>query len=329
MALPPLVLDPYLRPQIWGGRRLESVLGKTLPDDGSYGESWEVSAHRHSVSRVADGPFEGMLLTDLCAERAAELYGTNRPENDEFPLLIKFLDAQKLLSVQVHPDDETAARLLGNERGKTESWVVLDVQPEGRIYAGLKEGVTRDDLQRHLEAGTTDECLYSFQPKVGDCLLLEAGTVHTVGGGVMIAEVQQSSDATFRLFDWNRLGTDGVPRQLHIEESLESIDWNRGPLHPLEPTEIAGFPDGVQGQGLSRSPFFAMDRYRFSAPLRNPYENKLSIWMILDGFVELESPTERRGFPKGTTVLLPASASEATWHPNSGEVTILGVTLSP
>ena len=266
----PLFFVPYLRPQVWGGRRLESLFGKQLPDERTYGESWELSAHPHHVSVVGEGPLRGTSLTDLCQRFPEEMFGARRPVGDVFPLLIKLLDCQTLLSIQVHPDDSTAARLLPGERGKTEAWVVLDVAPGGRIFAGLKDGVGHADLQEHLQAGTTDQCLHALEPRVGDCLFIDAGTVHAVGNGVVIAEVQQSSDATFRLFDWNRLGDDGKPRQLHIDQSLASIDFSAGSLAPVTPEALTDLPAGATGERLVRCPHFGMDRYQLDRGLTVP-----------------------------------------------------------
>jgi hypothetical protein len=197
----PLVFEPYFRAQVWGGRRLQERLGKRLPLDGRFGESWEISAHEHHVSRVAEGPLQSTPLSDLWRERGGELVGQGSKIASKFPLLIKYLDCHELLSVQVHPTDELARELIGDESGKTEAWVIIEAEPTARIYAGLRPGVTRDVLQKHLDAGTVAECLHSFVPRAGDCVFLPAGTVHAVGGGVLMAEVQQTSDATFRLFD--------------------------------------------------------------------------------------------------------------------------------
>ncbi len=207
----PLVFESYLRPQVWGGRRL-AELGKALAP-GAYGEAWEISAHKHHPSRVLEGPLRGMTLAELWDSRARELYGSHRAPPPRFPLLVKFLDCRELLSVQVHPSDELVRELAADEAGKTETWVILDTEPGARIYAGLKPGVTRQDVLRHLDSASVADCLHSFVPKAGDCLFLPAGTVHAVGGGVLMAEVQQSSDATFRLFDWNRPGPDGRLRR--------------------------------------------------------------------------------------------------------------------
>src|SRR5262249_49482861 len=158
----------------------------------------------------------------LTARHADALFGSQSPPT-LFPLLIKYLDAHDWLSVQVHPDDRLAEELSPGECGKTEAWVVLHAEPGSRIWAGLRPGVAQADLERHLERGTVVECLHALEPRAGDCIFLPAGTVHAVGGGVLLAEVQQTSDATFRLFDWNRIQPDGTRRPLHIEQSLASI----------------------------------------------------------------------------------------------------------
>jgi mannose-6-phosphate isomerase len=311
-----LVFEPYFRPQVWGQRRLERRLGKRLPPEGSYGESWEISAHPHHESRVAEGPLKSMLLGDLWRQRGSELIGAGKTLSPRFPLLIKYLDCHELLSVQVHPTDKLARELLGDEAGKTEAWVVIEAEPTARIYAGLRPGMTREVLQRHLQAGTVAECLHSFVPRAGDCVFLPAGTVHAVGGGVLMAEVQQTSDATFRLFDWNRPGPDGQPRKLHIEQSLKSIDWTAGPVQPVRPQPLTGLPGDVSAERLVTCEYFQMARYRLADSLSLPDEGQLSIWLVLEGTARLEGDHNvyRREFRAGETVLIPASARGLAWH---------------
>ncbi len=351
----PLVFEPYYRPQIWGGRGLAEILGRPLPDDGSYGESWEISGHQHHVSRlVAESvnPPGGISLTDLCRDHATAIFGTAVPSDGQFPLLVKILDCHRTLSIQVHPDDATAKQLGIPDRGKTESWVVLDVRPEGRIYAGLKEGVTRSDLEQHLAAGTTEECLHWFAPQPGDCLFIRAGTVHAVGGGVLMAEVQQSSDATFRLFDWNRVGADGQPRPLHIRESLEAIDWDMGPQAPvtIEPatgqlatgqpasgqpasgqaTSAAEASREVRREQLVRCDHFTMDRWHAAGTFDQP-GGQFALWMVLEGSASLSVPASgyQRLLRRGDTVLVPAAASDTRWElgPEAAALTLLQVQL--
>jgi mannose-6-phosphate isomerase len=313
----PLVFEPYLRPQVWGGRRLQEVLGKRLSAEGRFGESWEVSAHPQHVSRVAEGPLAGRLLTDLWREHPAEFFGTHAVPPARFPLLVKYLDCEESLSVQVHPTDELARELLGEKCGKTEAWVVIAAEPEGRIFAGLKPGVTRRDFERHLAAGTVAECLHSFTPKAGDCVHLPAGTVHAVGGGVVLAEVQQSSDATFRLFDWNRIGPDGKPRPLHREHGLRAIDWSAGPVNPVIVERTTGFPN----ERLVRCPYFTLDRHTLDGGWRQPFEaERLTIWMLLEGEAELTSDDGyQRTLTRGETILVPASGGRFVWSTTGAE----------
>jgi mannose-6-phosphate isomerase len=269
------------------------------------------------------------LLTDLCATHARDLFGGQAPPAGRFPVLIKLLDCRDLLSIQVHPSDELAPRLSDEASGKTEAWLVLDVQPGGRIYAGLKPGIDRPELERRLHAGTLEECLYRYTPRLGDCLFLPAGTVHAVGGGVVLAEVQQSSDATFRLFDWGRLGSDGKPRALHRHESLESINWGAGPVRPTAGEPIARLPHQARGEGLVRCPYFCVDRFRTAGPFDSPYPGCLSLWMVLEGAADLQGDSYRRTFRRGEAALVPASCGGLSWRPHApaGPVTLLGITL--
>ncbi len=314
----PLTFEPYLRPQVWGGRRL-AELGKALPP-GTFGEAWEISAHPHHVSLVAEGPLRGRSLAELWAAMPRALYGSHRTPPTRFPLLVKFLDCEQLLSVQVHPTDELARELAVDEAGKTEAWIVLAAGPEARIYAGLKPGVSRQQLVEQLRDVGIADCLHSFRPKAGDCLFLPAGTVHAVGGGVLMAEIQQSSDATFRLFDWNRSGADGRARPLHVEQALLAIDWQIGPVNPLEPQPLAGLPAGVEGEELLRCRHFELDRYRPSAAFRQPLAGQLSLWLVLEGSAHLSCDATGYGrtFQRGESLLIPADAAPLDWEPMPG-----------
>ena len=179
------------------------MLGKVLGEGEDYAESWELVDHGADQSVVVGGALAGMTLGQLVAEHGEELLGRHAGLG-QFPLLLKFLDCNRTLSVQVHPNDVQGALLDPPDLGKTEAWVVLAADAGSKIYAGLKAGVTREDLRAALEAGTCEACLHQFEPQVGDCVFIRAGTVHALGAGLVIAEIQQASDTTFRLFDWNR-----------------------------------------------------------------------------------------------------------------------------
>lgn len=299
----PLHFEPYLRPLVWGGRRLASVLGKALPDGQRYGEVWEITDHASHVSRIDRGRWAGTTLRELMQRHRQELLGDCAGRFTTFPLLVKIIDAEDWLSVQVHPDDESVKALWPGEGGKTEAWFVLDASPESRIYAGLRPGVDAVKLRVALAAGQVAECLHSFQPRAGDCLFLRAGTVHAVGGGVLMAEVQQTSDATFRLFDWNRVDAEGRSRTLHIEQAFACIDWKQGPLEPLR---VAEFREGGRSsqRPLVRCPFFELDFLRVREPWSCGDDGRLSILTAIQGKGSLGGEP----FVAGQTWLIPASA---------------------
>src|SRR5262245_7164495 len=230
----PLTFHAVLKRYLWGGRRLGSVLGKPIGEGSDYAESWEIADHAQGQSIVAQGPLVGTTLHDLVASRRDELLGRHAPQS-RFPLLFKFLDCQRDLSVQVHPDDAAAARLDPPDLGKTEAWLILDAQPGSRVYAGLKAGVDRADLEREVKRGQVVPCLSRFEPQGGDCIFIPAGTVHALGAGLLVAEIQQASDTTYRLFDWNRVGPDGRPRPLHVEQALGAMDFSASAVAPCRP----------------------------------------------------------------------------------------------
>ena len=234
----PLRFRPVFKRYIWGGRRLGTVLNKPIGPEDDYAESWEISDHPSGQSIVAEGPLAGTSLADLTRNHGRELLGRHAPQ-PRFPLLFKFLDCRRVLSVQVHPNDEQAAKLTPPDLGKTEAWIVLDAEPGAVVYAGLKRGFDRGALAREVARGTTELCLHKFEPRVGDCIFIPAGTVHALGAGFLVAEIQQASDTTYRLFDWNRVGADGKSRPLHVEESLAVSDYVRGPVDPVQPQPTA------------------------------------------------------------------------------------------
>lgn len=239
MLIPyPLRLVPFFRDYLWGGRKLQTVLGKNLPANGVWAESWEIVDHPEHSSAILNGPLAGSTLRELAQSHPDWLLGRSASNpsagnpsagNGGLPLLLKYLDCQRVLSVQVHPDDRYAQQLSQPDLGKTEAWYIIAAEPESVLYAGLKPGVTPDELQRALASGGVEDCLHRITPQVGDCVFIPAGTVHALGAGLLVAEIQQASNTTFRLFDWNRLDADGQPRALHAEQSLAVIDFVSGP----------------------------------------------------------------------------------------------------
>lgn len=220
----PLKTVPIFKQRIWGGRALERVFHKDLPAGEKIGESWELADLPHDKSAIQNGPWAGQTLASVAERFPEDIVGTKSLRRP-FPLLVKLLDARDVLSVQVHPDPETCRRM-GRGEPKTECWYVIDAEPGAVIYKGLRKGVTKEQFSRAIEAGTTAELLEKVPVAVGECHFLPAGTAHTIGAGLLIAEIQIPSDTTYRVFDWNRVDDTGRPRQLHIEEALESIHFD-------------------------------------------------------------------------------------------------------
>jgi len=318
--LPLLQFEPILREYLWGGRRL-AELGKPIGDGPHYAESWEVVDHGGDQSRVIGGALAGTSLHELVMQHGAALLGRHHPQR-QFPLLFKFLDCQRTLSVQVHPNDEQAARLVPPDLGKTEAWVVLAAHPGSKIYAGLKQGVDRATLEEKLAAGRCEECLHHFEPHVGDCVLVEAGTVHALGAGLLVAEIQQASDTTYRLFDWNRVDRDGKPRPLHIPEALATIDYSRGPVNPVSPR--TGRQPHIER--LVAGDKFVLDRWHIESPQTLVTDHRFHILAAIEGSVTLTSPHASLELSRGGTVLVPACCAAVQLTPRQ-KVTLLDMFL--
>jgi mannose-6-phosphate isomerase len=311
----PLRFRLLVRRYIWGGRRLESCLGKAIGPGNDYAESWEVCDHGADQSIVDAGPLAGTSLGELVRCRGEELLGRAAPQ-DRFPLLVKFLDASHVLSVQIHPDDEQAARQSPPDLGKTEAWIILAAEPNSKVYAGLRSGVDRQQLAAAIEEGTCEKLLHSFQPRAGDCLFIPAGTVHALGNGLLVAEVQQSSDTTFRLFDWNRVGPDGQPRPLHVEQGLGVTDFERGPINPQQPQPT----DRPWVSRLVECDKFTIDRWDFSERQTIGSDQRFHIVCVLEGAVRIAGDPHTEPLPKGGTALLPASLGSVTLEPQGRTV---------
>lgn len=304
----PLRFQPLFRDYLWGGRKLQTVLGKELPPSGIWAESWEIVDHPEHSSQICNGPLSGKSLSQLSLDNRQWLFG-DEAQSQSLPLLLKYLDCQRVLSVQVHPDDHYAARMSSPDLGKTEAWVIIDAESDAVLYAGLKAGVTQQDLRKALVAGQVEECLHAIHPQSGDCVFIPAGTVHALGAGLLVAEIQQASNTTFRLFDWNRVDANGQPRPLHIDQSMEVIDFNTGPrpLQTARPTDQPG------RQRLVACDKFVLDRLQ--SPDTSLHENTHQL--AGDGRLHLVTvPTGEATFvwnkhsetvARGQSLLLPAS----------------------
>ncbi len=250
-ALPGLIrLRPLYMDRVWGGRQLETRYGRSLPEPGlPYGESWEVVDRPREQSVVLGGRFDGLTLHDLWAQHRVEIFGPGAPDSERFPLLIKILDASDTLSLQVHPPFSEAAALRGEP--KTEMWVIAGADPDACLYAGVKPDVTRDSFAAALADGTAASLVPKLAVQEGDFIFIPSGRLHAIGAGLLIFEIQQNSDTTYRVFDWNRMGLDGRPRALHVPESLRCIDFT-------DTTPAIGKPtaDGL----LACCPYFTVHR---------------------------------------------------------------------
>lgn len=313
----PLQFEPLFRQYIWGGRRLGELLGKPIADEGVFAESWEVVDHGEDQSVVARGEFTGKTLNEVVNQHGPMLLGRHNGLT-QFPLLFKFLDAHRNLSVQVHPNDEQAARLDPPDLGKTEAWVVLHAEPGAKIYAGLKRGFDRRAFEREVKRGTTELCLHALEPRAGDCIFIPAGTVHAIGAGLVVAEIQQASDTTFRLFDWNRVGADGQPRPLHIEESLDVINYEQGPVSPQQPQIVQESP---RVETLVNCDKFVLQRHIVQSTDQHTIggDDRFHILAVVEG----EAIVSGDHWPQGAVGLLPAAASASV----EGDATLLTACL--
>jgi len=326
--LSPFAFRPVLKRYLWGGRRLGTVLGKPIGSEADYAESWEIADHQHGQAIVADGPLAGTTLHELFVSRGQELLGRHwanlQPTGQaRFPLIFKFLDCQRDLSVQVHPDDAAAALLDPPDLGKTEAWLILDAAPGSRVYAGLREGCSRQALAAAIRAGKTAECLHAVEARPGECIFVPAGTVHALGAGLLVAEIQQASDTTYRLYDWDRAGPDGKPRALHIEQSLAAIDYRATAVMPrrAEPTSRPHV------ERLLACDKFVLDRWRLLGAREIGGDDRFHIVSVLEGVVEVRlgepaeaAHSERRTLSRGQTVLLPAALGPVALESSAGAV---------
>ena len=259
----PLVFEPRFKERVWGGRELEGRFQKKLPAGKSIGESWEISDRPGDVSVIASGPLAGKNLRWLMENHAAEILGDAKPGAEgRFPLLCKILDARERLSLQVHPPAGKAQELNGEP--KTEMWFVAGAAPDAYLYVGLKRGVARAEFETKIADGTVADCFHRIPVKAGDTMFLPSGRVHAIGDGLVIFEIQQNSDTTYRVFDWNRVGLDGQPRELHVAQSLASIDFND--FEPKIVPAIYRQATGFKFLQLVEDPLFTVQEMLFESP---------------------------------------------------------------
>ena len=300
-AISPLLFEPLPMERVWGGRRFETLLGKSIPHGATIGELWEMVDRPEAQSVVHNGSQKGKTLHELWSDQRTEIFGSIHQANPSprFPLLIKLLDARQRLSVQVHPPASLAAEL-GTEP-KTECWYFLHASEGASIYAGLKNGVSRESFEAALANGSLEETLHRAPSQTGESIFIPSGRLHAIGEGLLIVEVQQNSDSTYRVFDWNRNGLDGKPRELHIKESLASINFD-----DFEPSLTP-----ADAKVIAECPYFVVTKHELPSPLTMTGNDDFSIITCLTGSIECGGISLK----PGGFMLIPASMKKATLIP--------------
>ncbi len=319
----PLRFEPIYQYRIWGGRRLANFLAAPLPDGGPIGEAWVLSDRDDRPSRVADGPLQGLTIAQVLEQLPEQVMGKLAGRFRRFPLLLKFLDASEMLSVQVHPTDAHTDLLPAGETGKTEAWLVLEAGTKSRIYAGLRPGATAAILRQALANGAVADQLACFHPKTGDAVFLPAGTVHSLGGGVVVFEIQQNSDVTFRLYDWNHVDAKtGQPRALQVDRALACIDFADGAVGRVTPVVEATSP--VNRERLFQCEHFWLSRVRGESLFGVGAPGTPTVLVCIQGTGQVEHAGATFAIGKGDVLLLPAVLGRCTFLPR-GPVNLLEI----
>lgn len=305
----PLFFEPIFMERIWGGRRLETLFAKRLPSGVRIGESWEIVDRPEAQSIVRDGPWRGRTLHELWCSHRREVFGAIA-DAPRFPLLIKLLDARETLSLQVHPPAEIAAELGGEP--KTEFWYIAEAAPGAELYAGLKRGSSRAQFDTALRAGAIADNLHRVPVRAGDAMFVPGGRLHAIGAGNVIIEIQQNSDTTYRVFDWNRADASGAPRRLHIAESLRSIDFG-----DFEPEPIT-----ASGESLLKHPLFEIEKWELIEQREVAPPGSFAILACLSGEVSCAGVAIKAG----EFFLIPANLEERTLAASQRNTTLLRVT---
>lgn len=294
-----LIFRPIYQERVWGGRALETALGRALPEVRPVGESWEIVDRPEAQSVVAWGKYAGRTLRQVIATHAATIMGPKWPAEKPFPMLVKWLDCRERLSLQVHPPAAVAGELKGEP--KTENWYIAATGQGAQLIVGLKRGVTRAQFEQAIATQTLEECVHRFPVAAGDSILVHSGQVHAIDAGNLILEIQQNSDTTYRVYDWGRVGLDGKPRQMHFEQSLRSIDWKDFEPKPVRAAPTSGVIADCQEFSIKRTVLGAGERLHVSGG------EQPRILSVVSGSVKGGGVT----LPRGANALLPYGAAFA------------------
>jgi mannose-6-phosphate isomerase len=321
----PLRLAPIYEYRLWGGRHFANLLSAPLPGDGPIGEAWILADRDDHMSHVANGSLNGWTLGELREQFPEQLMGKLAQHFRRFPLLLKFLDAREMLSVQVHPTAANMDLVPAGETPKTEAWVVLEAEPKSRIYAGLKPATTTDNLRQAVTNGTVADHLAYFTPKPGDAVFIPAGTVHTLGDNVVVFEIQQNSDVTFRLYDWGHVDAKtGKPRGLEVDQALACIDFADGAAGLVAPVVEATTPVGRER--LFNCEFFRVWRLHGESPFTVGATGEPRVLVCIAGAGQVEHNGSSYVVGRGGVWLLPAVVGACTFQPHNA-VTLLEIAI--
>ena len=306
----PLCFEPIFQERIWGGRSLESEFGKKLPADMKIGESWEIVDRPEAQSVVRNGSLRGKTLHELWTKHRQSIFG-DIADAPRFPLLIKLLDARDKLSLQVHPPEEIAAILGGDS--KTEFWYVAAASPDARLFVGLRKAMTRENFEKAVYSGTVADHVHSIQVKAGDAMFLPAGRFHAIGEGNLLVEIQQNSDTTYRVFDWNRLDDKGKPRQLHPEQAIKCINFDDVQPELVKPN----------AEVLVRHPLFEVQKWTLDSAREVTAHRQFAIVCCLTGKLHCAGVD----LAPGEFFLVPAELQNRQLVPLSPDTSLLRVTI--
>ncbi len=310
-ARTPLPFEPIFMERIWGGRKLAELFGKKLPSNKPIGESWEIVDRPEAQSVVSNGPLKGKTLHELWSQHRQEIFG-DVPEAPRFPLLIKLLDAQEKLSLQVHPPEKIAAKLGGEP--KTESWYVASAEPDAELFVGFRKSITRDQFGKSLRDGAAAADVHTIRVKSGDVMFLPAGRIHAVGAGNVLVEIQQNSDTTYRVFDWNRVDqSTGKTRPLHVNQALECIDYDDVAPKLTEP----------KGELLVKHELFEIQKWSLDSPREITPPGQFAIVNCLTGSLSCADVD----LSAGEFFLVPASLQDRQLKPRTEGTTLLRITI--
>ncbi len=301
MDFEPIFLEPEFKDYIWGGQKLKNIFKKNVKNQECTAESWEVSTNKNGESTIKNGKFKAKTLTELFNDKTLrkEIFGDRCTSLEEFPLLIKFIDANKSLSIQVHPDDEYA-RENENSQGKTEMWYILDCEPGAQIICGVKPEVTKEMLASCMNTEKIAECLNYVDVKKGDAIYIPSGTIHALLGKTLVAEVQQNSNITYRVYDWGRFGSDGKPRELHVEKALDVINLERN-------LQIKNIENNIEKVNIVDSEYFITNKINVNTEYSEELSGKsFYAFNVVEGNGVLKVDDNIYELKKGDSFIIPA-----------------------